>query len=139
MAETVGGIRLQRHERTLVTLLEALRGHEVTVETVLGGVHTGTILKVESTMALFLGAVTSRWETSLPPPSGRDADDAPLDVRNEETREEHVDELYLSGKYIRYIHLPANIDVRHQLESRMRQREAIALSGRRTVWMPGYM
>ncbi|KNC55125.1 uncharacterized protein AMSG_10727 [Thecamonas trahens ATCC 50062] len=125
------GVKLKRYEKTLVVLFEGLVGQVVEVETVLGTVLRGRVSAVESTMGMHF-VEAWQWQEALagatctsdgspspgPPPSAL-----------------HLGATYLSGKFIRYLMLPEEMDVPAVLEDRMRKREASLLSSKRMIWL----
>ncbi|NP_001016243.1 U7 snRNA-associated Sm-like protein LSm10 [Xenopus tropicalis] len=91
-------------ENSLIILLQGLHGHVTTVELRDESSATGTITNVDAFMNIRLAKVT---------------------YRDRRERETELDDLFITGRNIRYVHIPEEVDVIHTIENQLRKIQTV--------------
>ncbi|XP_063810451.1 U7 snRNA-associated Sm-like protein LSm10 isoform X1 [Pseudophryne corroboree] len=85
-------------ENSLVILLQGLTGHVTTIDLRNESSATGAIVNVDAFMNIRLAKVTYR------------------DRRGEEAK---LDDLFITGRNVRYVHIPDEVDIIHTIEEQL--------------------
>ncbi|XP_073474077.1 U7 snRNA-associated Sm-like protein LSm10 [Aquarana catesbeiana] len=91
-------------ENSLVILLQGLHGHATTVELRDESSAKGSVINVDAFMNVRLEKVTY------------------TDRRGKESK---LDDLFINGRNVRYIHIPEEVDIIHTIEERLKKIQGI--------------